>query len=77
MTYRGCVRNGVVIIDDGVTLPEGTIVTIQAPVTSTAEGGEDSLYRLSELAMNTGISDLASNIDYYLYGHPKATDGQP
>jgi hypothetical protein len=33
------------------------------------------LFRMGELAVETGISDLATNADHYLYGHPKASHG--
>jgi hypothetical protein len=29
---------------------------------------------MSDLAIDTGIPDLAVNIDHYLYGYPKVTD---
>lgn len=35
----------------------------------------DAVYRLDELAMPTGVSDLASNIDHYLYGAPRRVAG--
>lgn len=74
MTYRGCVRNGVVVIEGGVTLPEGTIVTVEAQADAPASAARDPLYDIGELASPTGMSDLALNIDHYLYGHPKAND---
>ena len=77
MTYRGRVHNGVVVIEGGATLPEGTVVTIEAPEVRCVAGAADSLYSLGELAMATGIPDLALNIDHYLYGHPKVNDARP
>lgn len=68
MTYRGRVSNGVVVIEGGVNLPEGTLVTIEAPEVKAAGAGEDPLYNLADLAVTTGIPDLALNIDHYLYG---------
>jgi hypothetical protein len=36
---------------------------------------DDPLYRMTDFAVETGLpSDLATNIDHYLYGHPKADD---
>ena len=35
---------------------------------------DDILFRMGEFAIDTGIPDLAVNVDHYLYGHPKATD---
>lgn len=77
MTYRGRVHGGVVVIDDGVTLPEGTVVTIETPAVIAAAPADDPLYSLAELAVATGVPDLALNIDHYLYGHPKVRDEQP
>lgn len=34
---------------------------------------DDPIYRITDLAVPTGIPDLARNIDHYLYGHPKVT----
>ena len=80
MTYQGTIRNGVVVLDNGVQLPEGTPVRV-APLTSdsTREATaptNDPVFRMSELAVDTGIPDLAMNIDHYLYGHPKQADGR-
>jgi hypothetical protein len=38
------------------------------------EEGMDPLLRMLDLAVETGIPDLATNIDFYLYGHPKTTE---
>ena len=37
MVARGRVHNGVVVLDDGVRLPEGQEVTVLAPGTASAE----------------------------------------
>ena len=34
----------------------------------------DSAYNIASLAVDTGIPDLASNHDHYLYGVPKKED---
>jgi hypothetical protein len=34
----------------------------------------DPLLLMLDLAVETGIPDLATNIDFYLYGHPKAAE---
>ena len=80
MVYQGTVQNGVVILDNGIHLPEGAAVRVEltneesSKETLTPE--DDALLRMGELAIDTGIPDLAVNIDHYLYGHPKVTDGQ-
>jgi len=62
------------VIEGGVTLPEGSIVVIATTDVGSAKGEPDALYHLDELAVKTGIPDLAMNIDHYLYGHPKVSD---
>jgi hypothetical protein len=78
MVYQGTVHNGVVVFDNGVQLPEGSPVRVElvAPdVTEAAHSqADDILFRMGEYAIDTGIPDLAVNIDHYLYGHPKVTD---
>ena len=74
MTYRGTVQSGVVVLEGGVELPNGTHVLVELVETSASPQTEDPLYRLAELARPTGIPDLALNIDHYLYSHPKASD---
>jgi hypothetical protein len=74
MTYRGKVRNGVVVLEAGVRLPEDMLVTVEPVEEAPSSGADDPLYRLAELAGPTGIPDLAMNIDSYLYGHPKVRD---
>lgn len=74
MTYRGRVQNGVVVIEGGAAIPEGTLVTIETHEVQTSAADEDPLYKLGELAIEGGVPDLALNIDHYLYGHPKVSD---
>lgn len=79
MVYRGTVKGGVVEFDGGVAPPDGTVVQIE-PIPEAARpanGDVDPLFRMSELAVDTGIEDLATNIDHYLYGAPRVgrTDG--
>lgn len=35
---------------------------------------KDPAFNLTEIAAETGISNLAANIDHYLYGLPKQSD---
>ena len=78
MTYRGRVKDGVISLDGGAFLPDGTLVVV-APLTEPERvdtGCEDPLFAIGDLAVETGISDLASQIDHYLYGHPRTNDGR-
>jgi hypothetical protein len=78
MTYRGHVTNGVVVLDDAVTLPEGLNVKVEpleTPATPPAE--EDDIPTLFErlkpfVGKLEGLPpDASVNLDHYLYGLPK------
>lgn len=96
MSYRGHVKNGIVIFDESVDLPEGIEVRVEVlqpgtPLTplpsslgrgAEGEGGEPesgdgeapTLYeRLGSLfgAAQGLPADASTNVDHYLYGHPK------
>jgi hypothetical protein len=77
MTYHGSVKGGVIVLEPGVELPEGAPVRVEfEPLPEQAEVGPlDPAFTIADLAVETGIPDLATNIDAYLYGHPKATNG--
>lgn len=77
MVYQGIIQNGQLVLENGVQLPEGTPVRVELLKQDTARAGrpkDDILYRMGEYAVETGIPDLAVNINHYLYGHPKVTD---
>ena len=76
MTYRGHVKNGVVVLDPPADLPEGAqveVCLVEHPVHSD-EAEAPTLYE--QLRDVVGIakglpSDLAENHDHYLHGRPK------
>jgi hypothetical protein len=76
MVYKGIVKNGVVVLEDGKGLSDGALVRVE-PISeeSTDKDNVESIFRMAERAKPTGIHDLAINHDHYLYGHPKVTDG--
>ncbi len=81
MSYRGTIKNGVVVLEPGASLPEGATVRVEAePVpekeTSKGQPEDDPLFDMGKYAGKTGVSDLAVNLNHYLYGHPKVTDGK-
>jgi len=82
MTYRGHVKNGVVVLDEEVTLPEAAEVRLDVltmPVgheRSEAASDENGQTGRQDLMKYAGIAkdlppDAARNLDHYLYGHPK------
>lgn len=78
MIYQGTVQNGVVVLANGVQLPEGSPVRVELvnkrPLQEGRSPKDEILFRMGDYAIDTGIPDLAVNIDHYLYGHPKVTD---
>lgn len=78
MTYRGTVRAGVIVLEPGSEVPEGAEVLVEVPAVpgSLASTQPDPVFSMHKLAVETGISDLATNVDHYLYGHPKVDDGR-
>lgn len=78
MTYRGRVKNGVVVLDSGVRLREGMDVRVE-PVDQSEDVAADSqgsqplregLLSFSGV-VKEGPSDLARNHDHYLHGAPR------
>ena len=75
MTYQGKVTNGVVVLDNGAALPDGTIVRVE-PVPE-AQGAQPQPGSLAATLLEfagtiDGLpEDLAKNHDHYLYGTPK------
>jgi hypothetical protein len=70
MVLNGIVKNGVVVLEEGAVLPEGT--SVQIAVRSTAP--EDSLGRRLMKFAGTVTSlprDMAEQHDHYLHGRPK------
>ncbi len=76
MTYQGRVQNGVIVLDDHVRLPDGTVVSVQT-IPPPADGDEAEADRLAEAMLKlagtvTGLPpDFARNHDHYLHGQPK------
>ena len=78
MMYRGHVKNGMVVLDDAVTLPEGIPVQVhclvrEAEQPALDDRGETIGQKLSKYAGKaTGLPiDASRNHDHYLYGKPK------
>ena len=78
MTYRGKVKNGVVVLDKPDALPDGAVVSVRA--VSGARGtarpakGTRTKYDRYKRCVGKAKSmppDASVNIDHYLYGAPK------
>ena len=76
MVYTGHVKNGVILADDPVELPEGAAVRFE--IATEPESAGDSYPTFGERfreVMGKAQSlpeDAAENHDHYLYGVPKA-----
>jgi hypothetical protein len=71
MSLEGTAINGVIVLDGGARLPEGTrIKVIAAPQTPSEQ---PSLPALAELAggLDELPPDLAAEHDHYLHGTPR------
>lgn len=71
MTYKGKIKNGVVVLESGASLPEGAEVVVE----SAAEHDEYASLR-EGLLQFAGVvkdrpSDIAYNHDHYIHGTPK------
>ena len=76
MTFEGTVQGGVVVLEPGAQLADGTLVRVEPVLKGEGAKGvhRGDIFRIADLAVDTGISDLATNADHYLYGHPKVSD---
>jgi hypothetical protein len=75
MTYQGKVKDGQIVLEPEAELPDGALVTVEVEIPGKAARAEKNpLLRMTDLAVETGIEDLATNINHYLYGHPKVED---
>ena len=78
MTYRGRVKNGVIVLESGARLREGMTIRVE-PVGESEDVAPDSqetgalregLLSFSGM-LKDGPSDLARRHDHYLYGTPR------
>lgn len=75
MTLRGTVKNGVVVLQNGTSLPDGTNVSVRAVKNRVTKPRPKSPGRrklLQHAGKTAGLpADAAANLDHYLYGHAK------
>jgi hypothetical protein len=76
MVYSGHIKNGVVIFDQPVVLPEGLEVSVEVPATGLNKPQRERLPPTQSLLKYAGKAvglpeDASENHDHYLYGTPK------
>ena len=69
MTYLGTVKEGMIELEEGISLPDGTLVKVEP-----LEVGSDPADGLGDEAASSGLSDLAAQHDHYVYGFPKTQE---
>jgi hypothetical protein len=71
MTYRGHIKNGVVVLEEGASLPGGTEVRVE-PADLPEEGPTWAEVFEDVIGKAEGLPcDLARNHDHYLHGAPR------
>jgi hypothetical protein len=75
MVYRGKVKNGVVVLDKGADLPEGTEVRVEAIASAEPPAGQRATLAERFAGVIGTVPDLprdmADQHDHYLHGAPK------
>jgi hypothetical protein len=82
MTIKGHIKNGTVVLDESVALPEGAAVTVEISPTTDDSNKSDAngsslqnemleLAKWAETQPTVLPSDFAENHDHYLHGLPK------
>ncbi len=77
MVYKGRVKNGVIVVDESASLPEGAEVEISLSDERGTEIAEEEIPTLYEqfkdfIGIAEGLPrDFAENHDHYLYGCSK------
>ncbi|MCY2950887.1 MAG: hypothetical protein NTU53_02795 [Planctomycetota bacterium] len=71
MTYRGHIKNGVVVLDEPAELPEGAEVKVELDPPKPAEPPIGQKLMRWAGVLKSLPPDASRNIDHYLYGHPK------
>jgi hypothetical protein len=79
MTYKGTVKNGVVVLEGPRTPPEGTPVSVRVLKPSARAAPQPrkrakTLYEVLKpyIGMGKGLPpDASRNVEHYLYGAPK------
>jgi len=71
MTYRGRVKNGVIVLDEPLTLPEGAQVEV-TPSDAQGDGPTWAEVFKDVIGKAAGLpADSSINHDHYLHGAPK------
>jgi predicted DNA-binding antitoxin AbrB/MazE fold protein len=71
MSFKGHVQNGVVVLDEPASLPEGSEVRVElADIEGQLASLREGLLKFSGIVDDLP-EDLSENHDFYLYGTPR------
>jgi hypothetical protein len=70
MTYRGQVKNGIVVLEGNPSLPEGAEVELEVIDQKDLDALWDDLHKFAGIAKGLP-PDMAENHDHYAHGAPK------
>ena len=70
VSFEGHIKDGVVVFDEPVSLPEGTAVRIEPVESRPRKSLADRYKNVIGAAVNLP-EDMAKNHDHYLHGTPK------
>jgi len=70
MTLKGTVKSGVIVLENGCSLPEGTAVEVTPTRPRAASSLGEALLRHAGTAVGLP-EDLAAEHDHYIHGMPK------
>lgn len=76
MRYRGKIKGGVVVLEGGVSLPEGADVSVEPIISQATIAAAEPPVIWEKLLKLAGSAarlpkDAAAQHDHYLYGTPK------
>ena len=76
MTVRGHIRDGAVVLDEPVKLPDGTSVEVDVRALLSGDEGPTLYERLRDvIGIAPGLpTDMAENHDHYIHGTPTGID---
>lgn len=71
MTYRGQVKEGIIVLDPPAELPEGAVVEVRASGSDSVQPTWAEVFRDVIGQAKDLPADSSVNHDHYLYGAPK------
>jgi hypothetical protein len=73
MTYKGHIKNGIIVLDEPTQLPEGTEVEVAIRAPAQPSRPSTLLERFGDLVGSCSElpPDMAENHDHYLHGREK------